>query len=151
MRRKSSVSLGPGASSLILIFVVLSLSVLGILSLMTARNDRILSERMAEVVEAVYRLSESAEESRMEASAILSRSAAEAGGETDYLDRIRDRIPEGWELEERILSWKETDGVRTLDCAVEILPLSGTGRTRWVRHILTSEIAGEEDDDSWNW
>ena len=151
MRRKSSVSLGPGASSLILIFVVLSLSVLGILSLMTARNDRILSDRMAEVAEAVYALSESAEESRMEATGILSGCAAEARGEEDYLDRIRERIPEEWELEERILSWKETDGVRTLDCAVEVLPLDGAERTRWVRHVLTSEIAGEEDDDSWNW
>ena len=151
MKRKSSVSLGPGASSLILIFVVLSLSVLGILSLMTARNDRILSERMADVMEAVYTLSESAEETRMEAGILLSACAEDADGEEDYLSRIMERIPEDWELDDRVLSWKETDGTRTLDCAVEVLPLPGPERTRWIRHNLTSEIAGEEDDDSWNW
>ena len=43
MKRKSSLSLGPGASSLILIFVVLSMSILGMLSLLTARNDLNLS------------------------------------------------------------------------------------------------------------
>ena len=55
MNRRSTVSLGPGASSLILIFVVLALSVLGMLSLLTARNDLKFSERSAQVIEAVYR------------------------------------------------------------------------------------------------
>ena len=53
-RKKSSITLGPGASSLILIFVVLSLTVLGMLSLMTSRNDFRLAERSAQVTEAVY-------------------------------------------------------------------------------------------------
>ena len=64
MRKKSSISLGPGASSLILIFVVLSMSILGMLSLMTARNDLNLSQRSAEATEMVYRLRERAEERR---------------------------------------------------------------------------------------
>ena len=53
MNRKSNVSLGPGASSLILIFVVLSMAVLGMLSLMTSQNDLRLSERNVQVTEAV--------------------------------------------------------------------------------------------------
>ena len=36
--RESRVSFGPGAASLILIVVILSMSVLGILALMNARN-----------------------------------------------------------------------------------------------------------------
>ena len=45
MNRKSRVSFGPGAASLILIVVILSMSVLGILALMNARNDIKLCER----------------------------------------------------------------------------------------------------------
>ena len=62
MKKKSSITLGPGAPSLILIFVVLSLSVLAMLSLMTAKNDLQLSHRSAEAAETVYRLREQAEE-----------------------------------------------------------------------------------------
>ena len=43
MRRKSNVAFGPGAASLILIVVILSMSVLGMLALMNARNDARLS------------------------------------------------------------------------------------------------------------
>ncbi len=45
MKKKTMISFGPGASSLILIFVVLALSILGMLSLMNSRNDIRLSER----------------------------------------------------------------------------------------------------------
>ena len=62
MNRKSSISFGPGASSLILIFVVLAMSVLGMLNLMNSRSDVKLSERSAQVAEAVYALNAQAEE-----------------------------------------------------------------------------------------
>ena len=78
MNKKSSVSLGPGAPSLILIFVALSMSVLGMLSLMSARNDLHLSERSVQVVETVYALNERAEESRRELDRMLAQCAAEA-------------------------------------------------------------------------
>ena len=61
MRRKSRVSFGPGAASLILIVVILSMSVLGMLALMNARNDSKLSSRSIAVVEAGYALNEQAE------------------------------------------------------------------------------------------
>ena len=50
MRRKSNVSFGPGAASLILIVVILSMSVLGMLALMNARNDDRLSSRSIDVI-----------------------------------------------------------------------------------------------------
>ena len=61
MKRNSSISLGPGAPSLILILVVLTMSVLGMLSLMAAHSDLNLSARSAEVIQAVYELQEQAE------------------------------------------------------------------------------------------
>ena len=64
MRRKSSISIGPGASSLILIFVMLSLSVLAMLALTGGYNDREMGRRGADVTGQIYSLYEEAENTR---------------------------------------------------------------------------------------
>ena len=143
MNSRSTVSLGPGASSLILIFVVLALSVLGMLSLLTARNDLKFSERSAQVIEAVYRLNEQAEESRAQISRILAENA--------------EALPEPYELFEDEIAWSEeiqisldTDTAdenartMTLDCAVRILPDPENTRTEWIRHDLSVSTEDEE-------
>lgn len=143
MNSRSTVSLGPGASSLILIFVVLALSVLGMLSLLTARNDLKFSERSAQVIEAVYRLNEQAEESRAQISRILAENA--------------EALPEPYELFEDEIAWSEEiqisldtdtadDNARTmtLDCAVRILPDPENTRTEWIRHNLSVSTEDEE-------
>ena len=143
MNSRSTVSLGPGASSLILIFVVLALSVLGMLSLLTARNDLKFSERSAQVIEAVYRLNEQAEESRAQISRILAENA--------------EALPEPYELFEDEIAWSEKiqisldtdtadDNARTmtLDCAVRILPDPENPRTEWIRHNLSVSTEDEE-------
>ena len=76
MRRKSNVSFGPGAASLILIVVILSMGVLGMLALMNARNDAQLSRRSIEVVAAGYELNDKAERSVAELDGVLARCAA---------------------------------------------------------------------------
>ena len=143
MNSRSTISLGPGASSLILIFVVLALSVLGMLSLLTARNDLKFSERSAQVIEAVYRLNEQAEESRAQISRILAENA--------------EALPEPYELFEDEIAWSEEiqisldtdtadDNARTmtLDCAVRILPDPENTRTEWIRHNLSVSTEDEE-------
>lgn len=143
MNSRSTVSLGPGASSLILIFVVLALSVLGMLSLLTARNDLKFSERSAQVIEAVYRLNEQAEESRAQISRILAENA--------------EALPEPYELFEDEIAWSEEiqisldtdtadDNARTmtLDCAIRILPDPENTRTEWIRHNLSVSTEDEE-------
>ena len=143
--RKSSVSLGPGASSLILIFVALSMSVLAMLSLMSARNDLRLSERSAEVTEAVYRLEARAEYQRaalngmLKSAADAARYAGIAETDEDYLTAVRAYLPLDMAMEDRIISWSLSDGYRTLDCALTVLPLGGEARSEWARHDLTSE------------
>ena len=76
MRRGSRVSFGPGAASLILIVVILSLSVLGILALMNARNDSQLSRRSVEVVAAGYALNDRAEHALASLDAVAANCAA---------------------------------------------------------------------------
>lgn len=138
-KKKSSVSFGPGAASLILIVVALSLSALGMLSLMNGRNDARLSERSAQVIEAVYRLNADAEEHRAELDALLVRAAEGKTDDEAYLAALADALPEGTELEGAVLSWTESDGSRMLDCALGIQPLGSEKRTVWLRHNLTAE------------
>ncbi|MBR6028587.1 MAG: hypothetical protein IKP40_05805 [Clostridia bacterium] len=144
MKKKSSISLGPGAPSLILIFVVLSLSVLGMLCLMTSRNDLRLSERSAQVVEAVYQLNGQAEEHRAEIDRILLSCRADGAADEDsYLAAVEELLPEDMSLEDGEITWVESDGSRMLDCAVAVLPLTEDALTAWSRHNLSAET-GEE-------
>lgn len=128
MNRRSSIQFGPGASSLILIFVVLSMSILGMLALINGRSDFQLSRRSAQVIEAVYQLNERAELRRAELDALVRDHA-------DYADLL----PEGVALEDGALCWAEEDGLRTLDCALSVQD----GRTVWLRHDMMAET---EDD-----
>ncbi len=137
-KKKSNISFGPGASSLILIFVVLAMAVLGMLTLMNSRNDVRLSERSAQVTEAVYALNAQAEEKR----AALDALAKRCGGDLTALDEA---LPEGVTREESLLSWEETDGVRRLDCALALLPEGAAERTQWKRYTLTARAEGEAD------
>ncbi len=135
MKKRSNITLGPGASSLILMFVVLTLAVLGMLSLMTSRNDLRLSQRSAEVISAVYGLQEQAEECR------ASLAAFAAGADEEQL-------PEGVRLEEGRFVWEESDSVRVLRCAVAAEP-----GVPWLQHVLETTIGDGfedlEDMDEW--
>ena len=140
MKKKSAISMGPGAASLILIFVLLTISVLGMLSLMNSRNDKSLSARSAEVAEAVYALNAAAEETRAELSeSLIGLPETDINpGEGRFL------------LADGCISWTEEDGSRILECAVR--PVTDTDgivrKLEWTRHSMTSNIgnAGEE----WN-
>ena len=147
MNRRSAISLGPGASSLILIFVVLALAVLSMLSLMTARNNLKFSELSAVVIESVYKLNEVAEERHAEIDRLLAACAAEASDDVEYLAAVEAVLPEDMEIWEGEISWSESDGTRMLDLALQVLPLDSTARTVWVRHNLMAETGDEE----WDW
>ena len=144
MNRNSSVSLGPGASSLILIFVALAMTVLGMLSLMTARNDLKFSERSAEVIEAVYQLNEQAEEHHMQIEELLAGIAAVSDDEESYLSNIENALPEDMEYYEGEITWEESDESRIIDCALQVLPLSEKPRIQWIRHNLMGNTGDEE-------
>ncbi|MBR5109392.1 MAG: hypothetical protein IK099_04285 [Clostridia bacterium] len=151
MKQKSSISFGPGAASLLLIFVVLAMSVLGMLSLMNSRNDVRLSERSVSVMEAVYFLNAKAEESRARADAVLCELAQKADSTETYLSFAKEAFTGEMKLKGNVLSWNETDGFRTIHCALELLPLNAGERTRWVQHTLivkTAESSGENESDT---
>lgn len=146
-RKKSFITLGPGASSLILIFVVLSLASLGMLSLLTARNDFRLAERSASVTQSVYALNIWAEERRAELDALLLSCVKNATSDAEILSALEASLPEDVTLEGDLLLFTVEDDSRVLDCALRVDPDNSTQRTSWVRYNLTSETG----DESWDW
>ena len=138
MRRKSNVSFGPGAASLLLIVVILSMSVLGMLALMNARNDKKLSTRSIDVTEACYALNDKAERSLAALDGVLYACAAVADDDEAYLAAIRGLLPAGMLMEGRVVSWEESDELRTLYCAAEVLPMGEGERLRWQEHRLSA-------------
>ena len=138
MSRKSNVSFVPGAASLILIVVILSMSVLCMLALMNARNDSRLSSRSVAVVETGYALNDLAERSLAALDGVAASWAAVADTDEAYLEAIRGGLPAGMALDGRIVSWAESDGLRTLECAVEVRPLGEGERLSWRVHRLSA-------------
>ena len=145
MNRKSRISFGPGAASLILIVVILSMSVLGILALMNASSGQKLSRRSVEVIAADYELYDRAEKSLATLDAVAAEYAQSAGDMEEYLESVRKNLPAGMSLDEQMVNWTETDGYRTLTCQVELLPLGGAQRWQWRMHRLTAVT-----EDIWN-
>ena len=145
MSRKSRITFGPGATSLILIVVILSMSVLGILALMNARHDDRLIRRSVEVVQAGYELNERAERSLANLDVIAVKCAALTDSDAAYELAVRSNLPGGMAMNEREISWEETDGYRTLECAVELSPLGEANRLIWKTHRLTAVT-----EDVWN-
>lgn len=147
MRRRSNVSFGPGAASLILIVVILSMGVLGMLALMNARSDARLSARSAQVVAAGYALNDRAERDLAALDGVLSRCAKASDSDEAYLAAVRGSLPDGMLMAEgdRVVRWTLSDGLRTLSCAVEVLPLGQDERLSWRVHRLTAVT-----EDIWN-
>ena len=145
MSQKSRVSLGPGAASLILIVVILSMSVPGILALMNARSDSRLSRHSIEVVAASYALSETSERSLSALDAAAALAAETADTDEAYAEAVRDALPAGMTMTDRQIAWTETDGYRTLECAVQLETLGAEPRLTWRVHRLTAITEG-----AWN-
>ena len=148
--KKTRIAAGPGASSLILIAVVLSLCVLGALTMISARNDDALSIRSIDTAERDHQLFNQGEENLAMLDAILVR-CRETGTDEAYLAAVEELLPEGFTMEDNQISWREQDGERILNCAIRVLPLSESRRFAWTLHTLITED-GEEDleEDDWD-
>ena len=146
MKKKSGISMGPGAASLILIFVLLSISVLGMLSLLNSRNDASLSQRSAEVAEAVYNLNAAAEEARAELSELLLGQNISVLSDAEPVS-----LPDRFTAAGGLITWTEEDDTRTLQLEVraETDENGIITHLKWTRHTMSSNIG--EGGDEWNW
>ena len=145
MKRK--VALGPGAASLILIVVVLSLCMMAMLTQIGARNDYNLCKRSAEMVQRVYELNAQSEKKLAELDAVLVAEQKNASGMDAYLKAVGEKLPEGMTLEEDKITWTEPLDNRNLQCVVQLLPPGEKQRTKWISHKLVVD----EPEEEWEW
>lgn len=140
--------IGPGAASLMLLVVVLSMSVLGMLALMSARSDENLSLRSEEVARQVAELNVSAEKTLARLDAALADAARTAQSEEEYLSLAEAALEDGMTLSGRTVSWEESnDEGRTLACAAQVTELGAFPRYRLTMYQLVIDegaMDGEE-------
>ena len=141
---KRKVALGPGAASLILIVVVLSLCMMAMLTQIGARNDYNLCTRSAEMVQRVYELNAQSEQKFAELDALLVTAQKEANDMDAYLDKLEELLPEDMTLDEDQITWTEPLDNRYLECIVQLLPPGEKQRAKWISHKL---IVDEPEDD----
>ena len=146
---KRKVALGPGAASLILIVVVLSLAMLAMLMQISSRNDVSLTSRSAEMIARVYDLNADAERKLADLDEILigCREEIGEGGMEAYLELIAQKRPAGYDLLDDEVTWMDPLDNRIMTCTVKILPPDEKERTEWIAHKLVVE----EPEDDWEW
>lgn len=148
---KRDFHIGPGAASLVLIIVILSMSVMSILTLTNARGDKRLSVRAVGVAEAAAALNVSAEHTLAEIDAALVNARNKSVSEEDYLDAVENILPAKVRIDGNVVSWDESDDEgRILSCMIEIMPVSSSNRFEWKEHRLRNELAYVEVEYTWN-
>ena len=127
--------IGPGAASLLLVAVVVSMSVLGLLAMINARGDYRLTERTAAYAVSEYRAAEIAQYRLADLDAVLSVCAAESANDETYLRAVASALPEGMKMDGWKVSWEQqTQEGRILHCEVELFPLGSAERFVWREH-----------------
>ena len=149
--KKQKIAVGPGASSLMLIAVVLALTVLTVLTMISARNDAALSDRSVETRQQVYELSAMAERSLAKLDAVLAKAGAENAGDA-YLEAVKAALPEGMRMEGNQVLWEEKGSDRQLECGVALQEAGAFPRTAWTLHRLGEadiwdDDFGDDDDE----
>lgn len=121
---KRKIALGPGAASLILIVVVLSLCMLAMLAQIGSKNDLSLATRSAEMITRVYALQDQTERRMAELDAVLTRCGQEAGTDrAAYLALVEENLPAGMTLEEDTVSWAEQLKDPSVECRAKLTAL----------------------------
>jgi len=135
--------IGPGAASLLLIAVVLSLSALCLLSLSGAKSDLQLTKRSAAVGGEIARLNDASERSMAKLDAVLMQCGSAADDE-EYLAMVAASLPDYMMIEENTVFWTETGDGRELECAAAIAPLGEFPRADWTIHRHWAGFGGME-------
>lgn len=142
--------IGPGATSLILIAVVLCMSALSMLGLVNARNDIRLSERAVAVAEKIDALQEMSERTLAKLDALIAL-WGEDGQSDDQFVGLGAMLPAGMTLDGDMVRWTEAlESGQSLQCAVKIVSMHEAPRLAWVQHALIMNTAETESDAKWN-
>ena len=146
---KRSGRIGPGASTILMILVVLVMTMLGVLSLFSARSDMEMSERTAVAAEEYYAAQTDFSLWLQETDQILENLRIASGGDADvYAQLVFDQF--GAQVGET-LSYRAPVGETRFFCAdIELLPLTNAARCaisgRWLE---ANDAVTFEEDTGW--
>ena len=142
--KRRDYHIGPGAASLLLVAVVVSMSVLGLLALINARNDYRLTDRSVRFAEAEYAVSAAAERRLAGLDALLVRCAAETEDEEAYFAAVAEGLEDDMYMEDGLVCWTQSaEEGRMLMCAVEIYAPDAPRRLAWREHMF---VAAETEE-----
>lgn len=146
MRRTSlgrRFHIGPGAASLLMIIVVLSMSVLGVLALQNSLSDLNLSDTAIHVSEEIGLINDACEEQLARLDRVLYR-CSEAGDEEAFLKAVRLALPEGMEMDGDTVSWTLSSGGYSLTCSARVAAPGAFPRYTVTEHMLDHDFTPEE-------
>ena len=144
MKRK--IALGPGAASLILIVVILSLCMLSMLMQIGARNDLSLATRGTEMISKVYGLFSGSEHRLAKLDTFLLRCRDASDSQEAYIKMVEQNLPEGYDMEGDIITWKEPLDRRVLTCSVRLMPFGEAQRTEWTVHTFAEPVENVQEE-----
>ena len=142
---KNRIRIGPGAASLVLMVVILTMSVMMMLTLISARNDDRLTTRGIRVTEEYYALNAAAERRLASLDAILTEAGNSFAEEGRFTSDTEEFLPEGMHLRDGLICWDEQGDGRVLHCAVRPSSESEEGCFVWEKHAVTALIDREEE------
>lgn len=144
--RRSYVSVGVGAASLLLVLAVLSLSLLAALTALSAHNDDVLTVRSIAVAEADLELYAAAERTRAEISHAANTERPSEETPEELFSRIAEALPEGSEITENGVAFEKSEGKRVL--TIRLCAVDGNGM--WRLEYAERKLTAETEDWEWN-
>lgn len=137
--------ISPGAPSLVLIVVVLSMSIMGMLMYIRTQNDIRLSARSLAVAQADAALTEQAEKDYAQLDALALRCRESTKNDAAYLLTVEENLPENMEMDGRVIAWQVMGQGRQLSAKVMLNPYEEDVRIVWYSRMINAEVG-----NTWN-
>lgn len=137
--------ISPGAPSLVLIVVVLSMSIMGMLMYIRTQNDIRLSARSLAVAQADAALTEQAEKDYAQLDALALRCRESTKNDAAYLLMVEENLPENMEMDGRVIAWQVMGQGRQLSAEVMLNPYEEDVRIVWYSRMINAEVG-----NTWN-
>jgi|GEM_PF-154035 len=141
MRHKSYPVLSIGFSSILTVFIILSLTVFAMLSVVSAGSDARLTRQAVEQTDAYYNASNQAEEIYAQIDRILYGCFTESGNKQEYLANCRSAFSTGAAIDNASVQYDETGDMPQLSYQAS---MSGTQVLSVVLSIQYPESTGEK-------
>ena len=146
--KKAHVSVGIGTVSLLLVLAVLSMALLVVLSVLSAQNDKGLTDRAVAVAVLDQGLYAEAEELRANLTDAVNGAALPEEEPEEVLTRLASLFPEGAETEGDSLSLTLNEGAQSLFIRLRLKKDSGLWQFTYSARKLYA--ATEEEFEEWN-